>query len=67
MRKKNAEMMFSARLLELTWKLSLGYYKSFNCVKRAKKSVKGVKLGYKKISNLAVLGTKKVPIWVKAV
>ena len=62
MRKKNAEMMFSARLLELTWKLSLGYYKSFNCVKRAKKSVKGAKHGYKKISNLAVLGTKKVPI-----
>ena len=63
--KKRAEMMFSARLLELTWKRSLGYYKSFNCVKRAVLSENGVKLGYKTISNFAVLGSTKLPIWVK--
>ena len=32
-----------------------------NSVKRAQNSVMGVKLGYEKISNFAVLGTKKVP------
>ena len=50
---------------ELTWKRSLVYSRNMNSVKRAQNSVMGVKLGYEKISNFAVLGTKKVPFWVK--
>ena len=52
--------MYSARLLELTWKRSLGHYKIFNFVKLGKKSVKGVKLGYKKKVYLCSFGQWKI-------